>query len=84
MDIVWKGKYTKQKILPSLKFVYEFFIGGKIPTQDSRRLKCAVVNLLFCGSQKPDCPISFPPKQIPYGALSHSASSGHLPYGLAV
>lgn len=33
-------------------------MGGKILTQDSRRLKCAAANLLFCRSQKPDSALS--------------------------
>lgn len=86
MDIVWKGNTPKEKKnYHNLIFLYEFFMGGKILTQDSSKLKCATANLLFCSSQKPDSVLSpCPKKQIHYGALSHSALSGHLPYGLAV
>ena len=37
-------------------------MGGKILTQDSRRLKCAAMNLLFCRSQKPDSVLSPSPQ----------------------
>lgn len=35
---------------------------GKVLTQDSRRLKCVAVNLLFWRSQKPDSVLSPSPQ----------------------
>lgn len=57
-----KGKIhlRRTKFYHNLIFYINFSWEEKILTQASRRLKCAAVNLLFCRSQKPDCPISFP------------------------